>query len=286
MKFILCAVLGLYSVGIVVYSISELYQADAGCATCYTKEHAFQGGAGTTGPNNRVVNIRYETTGSGAFTGSDATTVGQALNASSADWNSATDKDGNKTPFNFQPSQSISPNQANINVVLVNQVPGGSSSACLGLFAQKDSNGNVTGGTLYVTKRALANLTVDQLKLLIDHELGHFMGLADNYNNAQCDSIMSQAHDGCVPYAKGIQTGDVAKVNDYVNGTGCSRERGVKPVHVDDGGFTGPDPIPYYNPQTCYFYYDAYDIYVSCVDCRGGQRYVGTVYFLTDVFCF
>src|SRR2546421_6906324 len=112
MKFILCAVLSIYSVSIVVYGLSELYQASAGCATCYKKEHAFQGGTGTTGTDNRVVNMRYVTTGASAFTGTDATKIGQVMSASAADWNGMTDRDGNKTPFNFQPSQSITPNQS------------------------------------------------------------------------------------------------------------------------------------------------------------------------------
>jgi len=285
MRILLCFMLGVYSVGILSYALSEAYTADAGCATCFKGEKAFAGGAGTTGPDNRVVNLRYATTqNGGGFLGADATKISQVISGAANDWNTHRDNNQNTTPFNFQPNQNIS--QMNVNIVLVPKISD-HPNACMQLLAAPDKNtGEITSATLYVTTAALANRTVDELKLLMDHELGHFIGLRDNYNNAQCSSIMSQAHDGCVPYAKGIQTGDVAKVRDYVsNPEGCWDKRGAKPHNiVSGGGYTDPNPIPDYYPRTCYYFYDAVDIYVSC-DCRGGQRYVGTVYYLTDVFC-
>ncbi len=106
---------------------------------------------------------------------------------------------------------------------------------------------------------------------------------------------MAQAKEGCTSGLQGSQqiaSADVTEVKKYLNSqqTDCKAER--KPAqHVDGGGggYVDPYPSPYYYPQTCYYFYDAVDVYVFC-DCNEsgsprGYRYVGTVYYLTDVFC-
>ncbi|MDX6696296.1 MAG: hypothetical protein QOF02_3899, partial [Blastocatellia bacterium] len=84
-----------------------------------------------------------------------------------------------------------------------------------------------------------------------------------------------------------IQPGDATKVNDYVTDPehNCKKKRPSKPQSISSGGTTEPPAIPAYYPRTCYYYYDAVDIYEPC-DCRGGERYVETLYYLTDVICF
>ena len=284
MKTILSLLLAVYSFFMIGYAVSNLFPASAACTTCFKGETAFAGGQGTTGPDHRAVNVKYSTTGDLGFTGANATRIEQSLNTAITSWNTATGPNNQASPYNFQLNQNIP--VSNLQIQLVDKLD--NATACMATSVQYNADGSIKSGVIQVKRSALENRTSDEIAKLLEHEIGHFIGLADNYDAEHCDTIMSQAKDGCKPKASGIQQGDVSTVNKYVANSGdCSKKRGKK-QNIDNGGGGGyidPNPIPDYYPRTCYYYYDSVDIYQYC-DCRGGYRYVGTVYYLTDVFCY
>lgn len=293
MRIFLYLALTAYCFGLGVYLVSEtFYPAEAACVGCFKKELPFAGGAGST-PTDRKVGIRYNSgTMSNAFNGAEATRFEAALNIATTAWNGATTQDngaGDQQPYNFTLNQNMDVNTVNLAVQLVDAIPD-APNACASMSVTKNADGSIRKGYLQIKRSALNNLTADDMAKLIEHELGHFMGLADNYDADHCDSVMSQAKDDCKPLSKGIKKGDVQTVNKYVaNPDDCSRERGVKPLHSEVGGFTDPTPAPFYYPRTCYYFYDEIPLYQFC-DCNEsgsprGYRYIGSVYYLTDVFC-
>jgi hypothetical protein len=268
------------------YAISETYTASGECVQCFKGESAFKGGVGTTGTDNRAVNVRFLTQGKGAFTGADATKISQAVNDASSDWNSR-ESNGVQTPFDFRAGQDKTPEQTDVAVILVDDNdPALSAAACAGIFVTKNDDGSVKRGYLYVKRSTLNNLSATDLNKIMEHEFGHFMGLADNKDADHCESIMSQT-DECKPLGKGVASDDVSRVNKYVaDASQCKRTR-KKNEHIEDpgGGYIEPPEIPNYYPRTCYYYYDAVDYY-QYGDFQGGRRYIGTVYYLTDIICF
>ena len=286
MRIFLYLTLTAYCLGIGVYIFSEtFYPAEAACVGCFKKELPF-------GDNN--VKIKYNSGSmTHAFNGDEATKFESAMNIADSAWNNARTGDngtGDSQPYTFALDQNTPVNSVNIGVELVDEIPD-APHACASMSVTKNSDGSIRKGYLQIKRSALNGLSADDMAKLIEHEMGHFMGLADNYDADHCDTVMSQAGDNCAPLSHGIQHGDVSTVNKYVNDPNdCSRERGVKPLHDDGGGFTDPNPSPIYYPRTCYYFYDEIPLYQFC-DCNEsgsprGYRYIGSVYYLTDVFCY
>lgn len=164
-------------------------------------------------------------------------------------------------------------------IVLVDEIKGASRNACMELKTLANgTTGEIESGILYVKRSTFNNATQTQLAELLQHELGHFIGLKDFYGNAdQCQTTMAQAQDGCAGLkgSKAISADDVASVNKYVNhSTDCKGKR--TRTSVVGGGYTDPNPIPNYYPYTCYYYYGAYDVYYEC-DCRENGQYAYNV---------
>lgn len=291
MRIFLYLALTAYCLAIGMYLYSETFRVEAACTTCFKKELPFGGAGNASIPRN--IGIKYNTgTMVNAFNGAEATRFEAAMNIANGAWNGATTGDngtGDHQPFNFSLNQNLAPNSINIGVELVDEIPG-SPKACASMFVTKNPDGSVRKGYMKIKRSALNNLSADDMAKLIEHELGHFMGLADNYDADHCDTVMSQAGDDCKPLSKGVKKGDVETVNKYVNNpSDCSRERGVKPLHDTGGGFVEPNPSPIYYPRYCYYFYDEIPLYQFC-DCvesgsPRGYRYIGSVYYLTDVFC-
>jgi len=276
LKIVICLMLGLYSMGAITYALSDLYTVYGGCgAGCFGGELPFKNS--TSGTRN--INVQYTETGAEGF-GSGSAKIAGALATATGNWNAA------GTTYQFPPSQGSG--TANLQIVLVDEIKGASRNACMELKTLANgTTGEIESGILYVKRSTFNNATQTQLAELLQHELGHFIGLKDFYGNAdQCQTTMAQAQDGCAGLkgSKAISADDVASVNKYVNhSTDCKGKR--TRTSVVGGGYTDPNPIPNYYPYTCYYYYGAYDVYYEC-DCRENGQYAYTEYWLEDVICF
>lgn len=272
-KIILCVMLGLYSIGAASYVLSEIYSVYAGCgAGCFGNELPFKNSTSGT----RTVDVQYRATGPNGFS-ADSAKIAGALNTAMGDWNNA------NTAYQFQSAQGAG--SPNLQIVVVDDLKNAPRNACMQLYTWADNpqTREISGGILYVKRSTFNNLTQTELAELLEHELGHFIGLKDFRGIAeQCQTIMAQAKDGChgLKGSKAISNDDVASVNKYVNrSTDCKGKRG--PTTVIEGGYIDPNPIPYYYPYTCYYYYSAYDFYDPET-----REYRYTVYVLDDVICF
>lgn len=281
-KIILCLVLGIYSIGVGVYAVSEFYTAYGCPAGCFKGEKPFKDGATGT----RDVNVQFRETGLNGFSADTAKVTG-ALSTAMGNWNTRTDGTST-TPYHFQGAQGAAASNVNVDVILVDEIKG-APRACMQTFTWKDpTTGNVAGARIYVKRSAFTNATQTELAELFQHEFGHVIGLADYYANPdQCQTTMAQAKDSChgLRGSREISQTDVAQVKKYVDhSTDCKEPRHSTPV-IDTGGYVDPNPVPYYYPYTCYYYYSAYDFYYRC-DCRENGQYAFTIYVLDDVICF
>lgn len=281
MKKILCLVLGVYSVALITYAASEIYKVQACTAGCYKGETAF--GSGTS----RQVNVNVRTSGTDSVPAGLQGKVTTATNTAMGNWNGATDNTGTTSPYNFQNAGSNTPN---VNIVFVEDLKSKNGrEVCAQLETTTSQTGQIQSATLYLKRKVVEDSTDADLAELIQHELGHFIGLADFYGKAeQCQTTMAQAKSGCTTGLQGSQAisqNDVANVKKYVNNATtpgqCKRERKSTPVVGGGPGYTDPNPAPIFYPRTCYYFYDAIDLYW----CYDGCQYIGTVYYLTDVFC-
>jgi len=284
MKIILSVVLGIYSLAMATYVVSEMYSVYGDCtAGCYKGETAFGSGS------SRGVNVQYRSSGSDGVPVAQQSKVSSALTTAVSHWNTATDSTQTPSPYNFQNVQgSGTPNVEIIVLDDLKSTDGRPACAQLATTANPQT-GQIEKAELRLKKSVVENSSPQDLAEIIEHELGHFIGLADYYGNAeQCETIMAQAQSGCNSGLKGsqkISKNDVANVKKYVANAGQCKGQRSKSSSVTGGGggggFTDPNPAPIFYPRTCYYFYDAVDLYW----CYDGCSYIGTVYYLTDVFC-
>jgi hypothetical protein len=287
MKIILSVVLGIYSVAMATFAVSEMYSVYGDCtAGCYKGETAFGSGS------SRDVNIQYKTSGAESVPVAQQSKVAGALTTATHNWNIATDSNNNTSGYNFQNTQGVG--TPNVEVVFVDDIkPKDGKEVCAQTEVKfNPQTGQVESAKVYLKKKLVENSSQQDLAEIIQHELGHFLGLVDFKNTAtrnasQCETTMAQAEPGCTHGLQGSQTiseNDVANVRKYASNSGeCKGSRkGSSSVTTGGGdGFTDPNPAPIFYPRTCYYFYDAVDLYW----CYDGCRYIGTVYYLTDVFC-
>lgn len=284
MKFVLCLVLGLYSCGLIAYTLSEWLAAEAACTHCFKGESAFAGGTGPNGqastPTNRYVNVAYVGgAGPNSFTGNDVSKISNAINTAANAWNNAVGEDGtSKVPYTVQQTRSAS--NVNVTIGLVDRVPGKNPDACGGIDVVLDANGNVKEAVMVLKKDIFNGLTQDQVAKVIEHELGHFFGLENigDSSTGQCESIMDKANDAKCTVKNNISKGDVSTVNKHVNNnSNCDRKRkgGLNPL---SGGGPREPPIFYYYPMICYYY-------ILEVPHYSEGRYLYSDYYLEDILC-
>lgn len=286
MRFALCLFLGLYSFGLISYTLSEFVTGEAACTHCFKGEGAFAGGTGPNGqastPSNRYVNVGFAVKGPNSFAATDASKISNAINTAAAAWNNAVAEDGtSKTPYNVQ--QTTNGNKVNVTITLVDKIPGkapGDPSACGGIYVPPDANGNITKAQILIPKDIFNSLTQDEVAKIVEHELGHFFGLENigDSSTGQCDSIMDKAPDEKCKVKNNISKGDVSTVLKHVNENNkCDRKRkgGLNPL---GGGGPREPPIFYYYPMICYYY-------ILEVPHYSEGRYLYSDYYLEDILC-
>lgn len=163
----------------------------------------------------------------------------------------------------------------------------------------ENSQGTVIGSSVSVIHLppGSENWSQQQLACVIAHEIGHTIGL--HHTDGSCpNSIMRPSMSGdCTANCTDTQipSGDVEAANNHASDrTRCASTVAPRPLPLTGGGVTDPYPFRY-NP-ICYFYYDEVDLYRTCLceraicQCQHGDfigvEYVGTVYILTDYFCY
>ena len=119
-----------------------------------------------------------------------------------------------------------------------------------------DNTGKITGATMYLKKEVFRRLSDADVAKIIEHELGHFFGLANIGDNStgQCESIMDKAGENC-SQPNHISNGDVTAVRKHVsNNSQCRRKRGSG-INPQGGGGVDPTYVPNLYPRTCYYYW-------------------------------
>lgn len=286
MRFVLCLVLGLYSLGLISYTLSEFVSGEAACTHCFKGESAFAGGTGPNGeastPSNRYVNVGFAAKGPDSFPASDASKISNAINTAAAAWNNAVAEDGtSRVPYNVQ--QTTNGNKVNVVISLVDRIPGktpGDPDACGGIRIIPDANGNPNNAVVLLPKNIFNSRTQDEVAKIIEHELGHFFGLENigDSSTGQCDSIMDKANDATCKVKNNISKGDVSTVIKHVNENNkCDRKRkgGLNPL---SGGGPVEPAIPYYYPAICYYF-------ILEVPHYNEGRYMYSDFYLEDIIC-
>jgi hypothetical protein len=253
------------------------------CPECYNNREPPNGHGQTDG--RTTLNIMVE----GIPSGQDET-VNTAVTVASQNWNGATDTGapgGNTTPFFLQPNSE--PEQADFIIRL--GTPGG---GC----AQIDNS--VYPHIITISMDAINS---GNLEAILEHEIGHRLGLAEATNTANCGSnntIMNGHYPGgCTMLHPDIQPSDVAQVNrnsDPSTRPSCTGTAPATAFIPDEQGPSCPDndfdgvttcdgDCDDFDPSytyDCYYYgyqypecYDRYMVtdYYYCTSNNGGESW-------------
>lgn len=154
-------------------------------------------------------------------------------------WNDARDNYGNTTGYCFESNQSAQTPNLTIRVAKPGEL-GPTNRGGSGFL--KDRNGNpIPSKAVVILPPEAVNWPQDVVAAIITHEIGHLMGLADNYDRRACPStIMNQTRQGR-PITPNVQASDVEITNKVLNDStrpSCTRQRGRGTQNID------PDPTP------------------------------------------
>jgi hypothetical protein len=199
-------------------------------AGCYYNQTPMAGhGPAPDGSGRRVINIYVNST-----FGSNATNVSSAANSAAAVWNAAKDQYGNTTGYYFQVTTDVT--KADITITQGDPQTG---PACgnIGTTLRNMTLSPTAVGT------ALANLAA-----IIDHEIGHAIGLADSPSPACSNTpdIMYGYTGACQQIYTTTSTQDVALSNQNLNAS----QRGSCTQDVNQTTGDPPEPSPTPTP-TC-----------------------------------
>jgi Dual-action HEIGH metallo-peptidase len=277
---------------VVTLALSLIAYGD--CPNCHNDQIPMAGhGAAPDGSGRHNVNVQLEFNGAGSWTdpstGRTNDNIWNGVQNASTDWNNATTGTGQATNYYFNVNQGTASGDVDVRIVLGN--PG------TGALASTDGKHSLVDGTVgppytITLPPDAKNWSAAKLQSVIAHELGHTIGLSHAYLNFRTcgHTIMNHTAPSGGRITGSVQPQDVAEANkQYNNRAACSDWFGQKARPTDDGGgYTEPDPWRY--TPTCYYFYDAVPVYRFC-DCNSfgaprGYEQVGTIYHLTDSFCF
>lgn len=261
------------------------YAQGGGCVDCDKNKSQLNGhGAHSTSDPRRVINVKIDASW-GAQTNANVwnATRGDSGPGAISAWNAV------GSPYYLEHHQDASDNDTDFLIKKDSSWDfAAKGCAYTGTPVAGQSN---TQRVVHLPADA-ANWSQSDLACILAHEIGHGLGLAGSF--PPCQSIMTeppvQSLSDC-HCAASITENDVAKTNQFASNATANCGKDGKAVSHFGGpgdGYIDPNPFRYY--PTCYYFYDAYDVYEFC-DCNQsgsprGYRYVGTIYVLTDYFCY
>jgi hypothetical protein len=171
-----------------------------------------------------------------------------AVGGASNDWNIARDNSGNQVDYKFE--QTTDQGNADF-VVTVGTPAGGCAQIDMSVYPH-----------VITVSAALLQQNTGDIEAVIEHELGHRLGLADASNTLACgaETSIMRGQLSCVPVVHQIQSSDVSqsRVN-YRTANSCSRVAPSRPRDVGEGDC---DPS---EEEDCYFSGGTWDpINCSC----------------------
>lgn len=159
-------------------------------------------------------------------------------------WNNTTDANGNKTGYFLQNNQNLTPNDADIVIVVLgaNQLRRGTDA---GSGNQTNASGQpIPGKRVIALDSKVLSYPPDRLAALVSHEIGHQLGLADDYTTKGCVTIVKQVTATNHPR---VQAADIAIVNKHLNNRETCTSDQLQPM--PNGGTPTPTATP--TPTEC-----------------------------------
>jgi hypothetical protein len=193
------------------------FEAQSQCPPCYYNQPPLPGhGPGPGG--RRIILIKIETAGQYSWSdqpgGGTNPKIWNGLNGcvgcpgagAIEQWNNTTDASGNKTYYYFQNDQNLSP-----DILIEKRIPQ-DPGACMSIVrsGSPPHSLKIPPGTENHSHAAIAGG--------IAHEIGHRIGLHDNYDPTTCATIMNQNSFSCgIRYTYTVQAIDIATSNQQAN---------------------------------------------------------------------
>src|SRR5215216_1683471 len=189
-------------------------------------------------------------------TGQTNTAVWNAVNGCSGcstpgaidQWNNTTDANTNTTGYFLQNNQNLMSNPGDADIIIALAPPGVLKAGTdAGSGNIKDASGKINPGKrIILLDPKVVNYPPERLAALIAHEIGHHLGLADDYSKTGCVTIVKQVTDKNHPR---VQAADIAIVNKHMNNreTCTSNQQAPMP----NGGTPTPTPTATPTPAEC-----------------------------------
>ena len=264
------------------------YSQGTDCVDCDKQKSQLNGhGAHSSTDPRRVINVKIEGTW-GAPTNANIwnATTGDVGNGALEMWNAQ------GSPYYFDIRQDVPASQTDF-LIVKDPTWNFADDGCAMTSTPTAGSGRTTR-VVHLPPQA-ANWNQDTLACIVAHEIGHGIGLSGSF--PPCQSIMTEPPvrtEADCKCSQSITQNDVAKTNQFAENAAanCGKQGKRTNFGTPTGGVTDPNPFRY-NP-TCYYFYEAVDVYycrwISITDgsCHPDTppEYIGTIYVLTDYYCF